>query len=90
MIKILAADMIPIKSLYYESGSKRLENRRKIQRFCMTSLLSSSGRNSAYFDNIPLKLSKRGYSEVCFRPCCQNMKILKDIFTTSLLINSFL
>ena len=56
----------------------------------MTSLLSSSGRNSAYFDNIPLKLSKRVYSEVCLRPCCQNMKILKDIFMTSLLMNSFL
>ena len=37
----------------------------------------SNDRNSAYFDNIRLKLSKHAYSGCVFTPYCQNMRILK-------------
>ena len=36
-------------------------NREKNTEVCMGSLLSLNGRNSAYFDNIDLKLSKPAY-----------------------------
>ena len=61
------ADMVPIKSLYSVSGSTRLEPGEKYS-VCMASLLSSNHRNSAYFDNIRLKLPKHAYFEVRFHP----------------------
>ena len=79
--------MDPIKSLYVKSGSKRLEPGENA-RVCMASLLSSNGRNSAYFDNIRLKLSKHAYFGCAFSPRCQTMKILKIDFVTSSLMNS--
>ena len=48
------------KILLLEPGEKYL--------VCMASILSSSGRNSAYFDNIRLELSNNAYAEVHFHP----------------------
>ena len=54
-LRQLNADMVPIESLYFVSGSKHLEPG-KIQKSFMASYLSSNGHISIYFHNINLKL----------------------------------
>ena len=46
----------------------------------MTSLLSSNGRNSAYFGIIRLKLSKHAYFEVRFHPMLSKYETSKNRF----------
>ena len=58
--------MVPIKSLYFVSGSERIEQGEKYSGLYKS--LSSSGHNSAYFDKLHLKLSMPDYFEVHFHP----------------------
>ena len=58
----LDADIVFIKSLYFESVSKSFQNRM----VCIASLLSPNGHVSVYFHNIHLKLSTKAYSKVLF------------------------
>ena len=55
------ADIVPIKALYFETGSKRLEPGEKHSGF-----FGSNGRISSHLDNIRLKLSTHAYFKVLF------------------------
>ena len=58
--------MVPIKSLYFVSGSKRLKPGENYSGL-YGKFLSSNGPFSAYFDNIHLKLSTNVYCDGRFQ-----------------------
>ena len=57
--------MVPIKSVYFVSGSKGLESEKNTEVY-MASFLSLKGHISVHFDNIHLKLSTHANPEVHF------------------------
>ena len=71
--------MVPVKSMYFVSGSKRLDKEKNTE-VCMASFLSINGCISAYFDNICLKLSTDAYFEVSFRSKLSKWENSKHIF----------
>ena len=71
--------MVPIKSVHFLSDSKRSEPDEK-KLVCMASLLFSNGHNSAYFDNIRLKLLEHAYFEVRFHHILSKYESSKNIF----------
>ena len=68
-----------IISLYFVSGSKRLQPGEKYSNMYGKSL-SSNGRNSANFDNISIKLSKEARLEVRFHPMLSKYQNSKTYF----------
>ena len=75
------ADIVPIKSQLFESGSKQLEPGGKYSGVCMASLLSSYSCISAYFDNIHLALSTHTYFKVLFYSMCSKYINAKNEFS---------
>ena len=71
--------MVPIKSMYFVSGSKRLELGEKYSGL-YGNFLSLNGRNSANFDNTRLKYSRHGYFEAHFLSMLPNMRFYKEKF----------
>ena len=70
--------MIPIKSLYFEAGSKHLEpgeERREGESF-----LFANGRISTHFDDIHMKLSTHCYFEVLFHCMLSKYENCKNRF----------
>ena len=68
--------MVPIKSLYLVSGSKRLEPGAKYSGL-YGNFLSLNGRNSANFDNTRLKFSRHGYFEAHFLSMLPNIRFIR-------------
>ena len=75
----LNADIDPIQSLYFVSGSKRLEPGEKYGVF-MASFLSSNGRISVHFNNIQLKLLTHAYFDVHLHSILSKYENSKNIF----------
>ena len=69
--------MVSIKSLYFLTGSERLEPGAE---YSMTRYLYSDSRISAHFDNMYISLSKHAYFEVHFHNILSKYENSKHTF----------